>query len=803
MAIRIPVTSFAIKSTLHLRDEWNTLVDTNSPSYALTSQLHLRDTVLREVVDNATSDPNFAIESILHLRDTLVRGVGSNAASFALTSQLHLRDEYVRTVETGEVFNLFSRLHLRDEVVPKDSTIAIGIGQNISFGETKEPGYEGFSHRFRWTNLNGKAVPDLNYKDLKEPITRIIPAPSFLQFKYDNSFLIFTRNSINRFLLDPDTETDQWRAQTDNLIEEFRDLGLMEPKTLVLAADTLFGLSEKGVWMWNKEGMRLISEKIIDIPDAGVYEYVGFYCSIRNQYILHRQGNNASVYQMTNSLPVSTVKSNQNSETVFLTDTKFVSIKNESVGAGYPDDVYVVVGEIKDDLPVYGTPVLVGSCKASIHIIPMGVDKVIISYNLNSGTQKLKLGSINKKAIALSNVVTVTGAADNYGFLVKFSDTKFALFHNSTDYYTGTLASNGAITLGTEQSNWVAPSMAKFKGAYVADGKAFIMYVVGGGSNAFFRIITDNGDGTMTFGTVYDTSILALAFETPDVVVVSESLVFCAWHDGTLGDTLQYQPFAISGTTLTGGLLRGFLGITTQQKLALAGDGSTGFWLFWEDTGNSNYLVAMWGDGDADAMQVYLDTKRIVQLAQTGTVEAIEIPDGRALLVYNDDGTTSAEGLTAVWGTLINTFVYQIDRDVWGKFLGIDILDIPVVLSGGNLDENYNLMLDSNRELQKYPGSTITSAEAYIRTKEFYIKKGVFQRWLVDFEGADVDVETRVKRVVGALQTELTDLKTDVTANKLRGISLSKQRGRTMSIKIVDAEIIKSLSFDFKKWGEQ
>ena len=64
---------------------------------------------------------------------------------------------------------------------------------------------------------------------------------------------------------------------------------LLNIPSIVLAGDTLFGLSEKGAWKWNNKGMSLISDKIIDLPDAGSYEYIAFYSPIRTQYVLHRQ----------------------------------------------------------------------------------------------------------------------------------------------------------------------------------------------------------------------------------------------------------------------------------------------------------------------------------------------------------------------------------------------------------------------------------------------------------------------------------------------------------------------------------
>lgn len=679
---------------------------------------------------------------------------------------------------------------------------------NISFGETKSPNYKEYSHRFRWTNYNGIAVPDLNYKDLKEPIVRLIPAPSFLQFEYANSFLLFTRNSINRFILKADVETGQWRAETDNLIEEFKDLGLMEPKSLILAGDTLFGLSEKGVWMWNKNGMKLISDKIIDLPDAGVYEYIAFYSSIRNQYILHRQEGSGSYLQMTHGAAVSTTYPHQQSETVFITNDKFVTIQAEIIGAGgVRQDTYLVVGEVSGDTVTYGTPLQIAVNGYPIRsIIKMADDKVLISYGATGDVKTLAVGNISGTTITITGETTVTGGNQYGGWLVKFSDTRFAVFHNRTDYYTGTLAGN-TITLDSEQSNWVGSNLFAFRGIYVSSGKGFIMYAIFAGVG-LMRIISDNGDGTIDFGSTYSTTVAWKHFYQLDAVAASETSIFTAYSSGT-ADDLILQPLEIDGTSLVAGTKTtkaGWIdGGGGSEALGIANKGAGGFWLFYEDALNSNYLTAMWGSGSQTDMVLLEATKETIQTEGTNALEAIGTPLGRGLLLYCDEDDAYSSGLAMIWGieyAAIDSFVYQIDRKKWYKFLGMDILDVPVILSGGSLDENYNLWLNSDRELQKYPGTAYTAVEAVIRTKEFYIEKGAFQRWMVDFEGSSVNVETRVRRMVGGSRVDKEDIKYNITPNKWRGISYDKQRGYEMSIKIIDANIIKGLSFDSKKWGE-
>ena len=278
--------TYNLNSTLHLTDSFVSAVTENAPTFALNSKLYLSDEFLPVVTGVNTYA--YDLVSKLYLTDVFAFSTVENNQVFALNSKLYLTDDFSFLSQTGDVYNLRSVLYITDEF-PYGLQERIEMGDGVSYGDTEENVYKEYSHRFRWTNLNGKAIPDLNFKDLTEPIIAVIPAPSFLQFKYDNSFLIFTRNTINRFVLDADIDTGQWRARADNLIQEFKDLGLMEKKTLVLANDTLFGLSEKGVWKWNKKGMGLISKDIIEIPDSGSYEYIGFHNAIRNQYILHKQ----------------------------------------------------------------------------------------------------------------------------------------------------------------------------------------------------------------------------------------------------------------------------------------------------------------------------------------------------------------------------------------------------------------------------------------------------------------------------------------------------------------------------------
>ena len=729
-------------------------------------------------------------------------------------------DEYMsyEVALAGVVVRVYDNIDLDEEMLYEVMmAMSFKYNENISFGDTEEPNYKEYSHRFRWTNYNGVAVPDLNFKDLKEPIVRMIPAPSFLQFKYDNSFLLFCRNSINRFLLDADVETGQWRAQTDNLIEEFSDFGLMAPKTLVLAADTLFGLSEKGVWKWNKEGMRLISDKIIDLPDAGIYEYIAFYCPIRNQYILHRQESSGSVYIMTHGTAVdingvvSGVSADQQVE--YIGNDKVVTVSwgsNGSVGL----TAYAMVGTINriTQSIVHGTQISLQPAgglggRGQPTVCKLTDNKVILCVDDSAAPARMYcyVGTIVGDTIILGTATTILVPV-NFAWSLraeKLNDTTFVLIHTysaGAAYYNIGRVDGTTITFGAQQAmphTYIEPVNT----AIVETDKIALMYRAIGTSLSYVYVASYDGSDVLVMGTPVS---LDAAYQIIALSCPTEVKLFMAIVDA-LGN-LILQPAQIDGMIVTLGSTSTYTDMhqNTSPWIGLANKGTNGFFIFYIDRNNSDIGTAVYGAGSETSMQLFEDTKTVFSAAAckiniSASIEGNMVLNNFAVGVPQD-------GFEQIWGldfAAINSFVYQIDKDQWYKFLGIDILDVPVILSGGSLDENYNLWLDSDRELQKYPGTITTTIDAYIRTKEFYIQEGVFQRWLVDFEGTGVDVETRVIKEVGGYKVEEEDIKFSVAPNKFRGISLGKMRGRTMSVKIINAEIIKALLLDVKGWGER
>ena len=190
-------------------------------------------------------------------------------------------NEYI--TDKNRIFQLWNFQPMYEDMIGEgwlDNT----YNNNIDFDETKEIKYKSNRNMVKWTDVNGKAFPDLYFKKVREPIIKIMPAPSFLQFEYQNTFIIFTRNSINRFVLQG--SASGWSGSSSSLIEEKKQYGLLAEKSLVRAGDALFWVSEVGVVKWaGKEGLNLITKNIIDVPIKS--SLIGYFVPLNNQYILH------------------------------------------------------------------------------------------------------------------------------------------------------------------------------------------------------------------------------------------------------------------------------------------------------------------------------------------------------------------------------------------------------------------------------------------------------------------------------------------------------------------------------------
>lgn len=161
---------------------------------------------------------------------------------------------------------------------------------NITFGDTETSDLKTRKNALRWTTAGGTSFSELRDREVNEPIMALLDAPSFLQFQYENTALIYTRNTITRMVLSGDANS--WATNPSSLIKEKTNYGLWAKDTLAKHGELLLWLSEAGLIQWSPQGLALVSHKIIDLPNeiSDPANVLGFICPVRNQYILHDKG---------------------------------------------------------------------------------------------------------------------------------------------------------------------------------------------------------------------------------------------------------------------------------------------------------------------------------------------------------------------------------------------------------------------------------------------------------------------------------------------------------------------------------
>jgi hypothetical protein len=214
----------------------------------------------------------------------LIGGGGNSFALINLYNNMYLgnltSDDEVKDVAT----NLLNSMpYFPDEwigVRPSDTEWTDNI--NIAFEPTKDI-TNAISNEYRWSKIGSMVFPALYGKKTGEEILTMLPAPSFLKQQYENTIIIFTRNTISRMILSPNQ--DIWHTDSQNLIMEYSSFGLFAKKSLAKCGDNLFWLSESGVMRWSPSGLVNISKGKIIVPIS--QGLIGFYIPSNMQYALH------------------------------------------------------------------------------------------------------------------------------------------------------------------------------------------------------------------------------------------------------------------------------------------------------------------------------------------------------------------------------------------------------------------------------------------------------------------------------------------------------------------------------------
>jgi hypothetical protein len=131
-----------------------------------------------------------------------------------------------------------------------------------------------------WSDVYQSAFPDINFK--KSEAIRIISAPSFLQYKYENTIILFTMNDIYRFVLSDTPEN--WGSSSTALIKDKVGFGLYAKDSVVFTSDAMIWLSSKGIIVWDVNGIKNVTKDKNNIKID--YDLIGGYIPETNQYVL-------------------------------------------------------------------------------------------------------------------------------------------------------------------------------------------------------------------------------------------------------------------------------------------------------------------------------------------------------------------------------------------------------------------------------------------------------------------------------------------------------------------------------------
>ncbi len=143
----------------------------------------------------------------------------------------------------------------------------------------------------RWSDIAGGMFPALNFLTMTEPAIQIMTVSSFLKLEYQNTLVVFGRNTVSRLIFSDDLT--QMASRADNIVEEFTYGGLYAPNSLVNTPFGLVWLSEAGLLLWSPEGVQPLTSGAIDLQHKGrPNDFYGAFYGMNNQYLLHDAGRN-------------------------------------------------------------------------------------------------------------------------------------------------------------------------------------------------------------------------------------------------------------------------------------------------------------------------------------------------------------------------------------------------------------------------------------------------------------------------------------------------------------------------------
>ncbi len=213
--------------------------------------------------------------------------------SFEFVNTRLIKNAYITSLDSAET--LLSCLpYFPEEHVGFDE--GEGENVNVSIDDGLKIKYDTRLGMLRYSSIGGITFPVMNYLWAKGRITRIMPAPSYLQTgDYQNCVVVFGEDFRQRMLL-RGTPAGWQAAINEILVDEKVHFGLSERarETLLMVANTLYWVSGNKLMRENMSGMVPVNQQdggdILRIGEPGKdKQWSALYDPVNNEIMLFRR----------------------------------------------------------------------------------------------------------------------------------------------------------------------------------------------------------------------------------------------------------------------------------------------------------------------------------------------------------------------------------------------------------------------------------------------------------------------------------------------------------------------------------
>ena len=103
---------------------------------------------------------------------------------------------------------------------------------------------------------------------------------------------------------------------------------------------------------------------------------------------------------------------------------------------------------------------------------------------------------------------------------------------------------------------------------------------------------------------------------------------------------------------------------------------------------------------------------------------------------------------------------------------------------------------DDNKSIIKYPGSSYTSDDSVIKTKEMFFEKGVLRKVKAGYTGVDKSFSTIITKDDESRNEITRTHEVAMDGDEWRGVPLGYNRGKSVVFQVDNADTIESIIYD-------